>query len=126
MSGQHINRGSGIGLIVLSLTALLMVLSGYISGAPQPPQLDEGVAAHIFQLSILALVPTGFLFLATAEWTQPVPTVRRLAVPAAVVVLAFAALHYLESVYLPAHGYPLPRQGLPYRLLLQLLTAIRH
>jgi hypothetical protein len=124
MHAQRINWGSTIGLIVLALTALLAVLSGYMSGVTQPPQTDEGVAAHIFQLSVGALMPMGFLFLATADWTQPVPTVWRLAVPAAVMVLAFAALHYLESVYLPAHGYPLPRPGLPYRLVRQLLTAI--
>ena len=53
MRGQQINRVSGKVLIVLSLTALLAVLSGYA----QPPQLDEGTAAQIFQLSIVALVP---------------------------------------------------------------------
>src|SRR5438874_6306244 len=66
MHGQQINRVSGKVLIVLSLTALLAVLSGYA----QPPQLDEGTAAHIFQLSIVALVPMIFLFLATADWRQ--------------------------------------------------------
>jgi hypothetical protein len=60
------------------------------------------LGAHIFQLSIIALVPTGFLFLITADWTQPVRTVRRLAFPAAVVILAFAALYYLEHYFYPA------------------------
>jgi len=99
---QQINRVSTIGLIVLSLTALLDVL---LLGYTRPPLPDEGAGAHIFQLSIVALVPTGFLFLATADWTQPVRTVRRLAFPAAVVVLAFAALYYLEHYFYPAH-YP--------------------
>jgi hypothetical protein len=49
----QINRVSGKVLIVLSLIALLAVLSGYT----QPPQPDEGTAAHIFQMSIVALVP---------------------------------------------------------------------
>lgn len=102
MRGQQINRVSTIGLIVLSLTALLDVL---LLGSTQPPLPDEGTGAHIFQLSIVALVPTGFLFLATADWTQPARTVRRLAFPAAVVVLAFAALYYLEHYFYPAH-YP--------------------
>jgi hypothetical protein len=53
MTGQQINRVSGKFIIVLSLTALLAVLSGYF----EPPQPDEGTAAHIFQLSIVALVP---------------------------------------------------------------------
>jgi phosphoglycerol transferase MdoB-like AlkP superfamily enzyme len=100
MRAQHINRVSRIGLIVLSLTALLDVL---LLGYTQPPLPDEGTGAHIFQLSIVALVPAGVLFLATADWTQPVRTVRRLAVPAALVVLAFAALYHLEHYYYPAH-----------------------
>ena len=92
MHGQQINRVSGKVLIVLSLTALLAVLSGYA----QPPQLDEGTAAHIFQLSIVALVPMIFLFLATADWRQPLRSARPLAFPAAALVLAFGALYYLE------------------------------
>lgn len=100
MRRQQINRVSTIGLIVLSLTALLDVL---LLGYTQRPLPDEGTGAHIFQISIVALVPTGFLFLATADWTRPVRTVGRLAFPAAVVVLAFAALYYLERYYYPAH-----------------------
>jgi hypothetical protein len=95
----QINRVSAIGLIVLSLTALLDVL---LLGYTRPPLPDEGAGAHIFQLSIVALVPTGFLFLATADWTQPLRTVQRLAFPAAVVMLAFAALYYLEHYFYPA------------------------
>ncbi|MBZ5655034.1 MAG: hypothetical protein LAO56_07115 [Acidobacteriia bacterium] len=92
MSRQQINRATGKIVIVLSVTALLAVLSGYI----YPPQPDEGAAAHIFQLSIVALVPMILLFLATAEWRQPLRSVRPLAFPAAALVLAFGALYYLE------------------------------
>jgi hypothetical protein len=100
MRVQRINRVSSVVLSVLSFIALLDVL---LLGYTQPPLPDEGTGAHIFQLSIAALVPTGFLFLATADWTQPGRTVRRLAFPGAVVVLAFAALYYLEHYYYPAH-----------------------
>jgi len=100
MREQQINRVSSIVLIVLSLTALLDVL---LLGYTQPPLPDEGAGAHIFQLAIIALVPTSLLYLGTADWTQPSRTMRRLAVPAAVVVLAFAALYYLENYYYPAH-----------------------
>jgi len=100
MQRAEINRLSTIGLVVLSLTALLDVL---LLGYTRPPLPDEGTGAHIFQLSILALVPTGLLFLATADWTRPTRTVRRLVFPAALVVLAFAALYYLEHYYYPAH-----------------------
>jgi hypothetical protein len=92
MHAQQINRASNKVLIVLSLIALLAVLSGY----SQPPQADEGSAAHIFQLSMLALVPMILLFLTTADWRQPFRSVRPLAFPAAALVLAFGALFYLE------------------------------
>jgi hypothetical protein len=92
MREKQINRVSGRVLIVLSVTALLAVLSGYI----QPPQPDEGTAAHIFQLSIVALVPTILLFLATADWKQPLRKARTLAFPAAALLAAFAAPYYLE------------------------------
>jgi hypothetical protein len=93
MRAQQINRISGVALFVLALTALLDVL---VLGYTQPPLADEGIGAHIFQLSILALLPSGLIFLATADWTDPVRTLRRLAIPAALTALAFAALYYLE------------------------------
>lgn len=92
MRGPQINRVSAIVILALSLTALFTVLSGYA----QPPQPDEGTAAHIFQLSLVALVPAILLFLASADWKQPSRTMRPLAIPAAALVLAFAALYYLE------------------------------
>src|ERR1039458_548343 len=53
MIGQQINRASGKFIIVLSLIALLAVLSGYF----QPPQPDEGTAAHFCQVASVPLVP---------------------------------------------------------------------
>lgn len=92
MRGQQINRFTSKAVLVLSLTALIAVLSGYA----QPPQPDEGMAAHIFHLSIVLLVPMIFLFLASADWTQRARSVRPLALPAAVLAVAFGALYYLE------------------------------
>ncbi len=92
MGVQQLNRVSGKVLIVLSAIALLAVLSGYF----QAPQPDEGAAAHIFQLSIVALVPMVLLFLATADWRQPLRSARPLTFPAAALALAFGALFYLE------------------------------
>jgi len=92
MGKQQINRVSGKILIVLSFAALLAVLSGYA----QPAQPDEGTAAHIFQLAIVALVPMIALFLATANWSRPLRSVRSLTVPATALVLAFGSLYYLE------------------------------
>lgn len=92
MHAPPINRLSGKMLIVLSLTALLAVLSGYF----QPPQPDEGTAAHIFQMSVVAFVLVLLIFLATADWRQPLRSARTLAFPAAALVVAFGALYYLE------------------------------
>jgi len=86
------NRVSGIVIIVLSLTALLAVLSGYT----QPLQPDEGTAAHIFQLSIVALVPMVLLFLVTADWRQPWRSARPLVLSGTALIFAFGALYYLE------------------------------
>jgi hypothetical protein len=94
MDAQKINAMSGRIAIALSLVALLSVLSGYF----QPPQPDEGTAAHIFQLSIAALVPVILAFLATANWRRPWPSVRPLALPGATLALAFGALYYLEHL----------------------------
>lgn len=66
METQRINRVCGNVLIVLSLTALLTVVTGYA----QAPQADEGTGAHIFQLAIVAVVPTMLLFFVTADWRQ--------------------------------------------------------
>lgn len=92
MSGQQINRVSGVALIILSLTALLAVLSGYT----QPPQPDEGAAAHIFQLAIVGVLPVILLFFATADWRKRWRTAGTLVVSGAVLVFAFGALYYLE------------------------------
>jgi hypothetical protein len=92
MRGEQMNRVSGHILSVLSFIALLAVLSGYA----QPPQPDEGAAAHIFQLSVVALVPVSLVFLATADWREPLRSARALIVSAAVLVVAFGALYWLE------------------------------
>jgi hypothetical protein len=92
MTGQQINRLSARIVLIFSVLALLCVLSGYT----QPPQPDEGAAAHIFQLSIVALVPMILLFLASADWKEPRRSARPLAIPALALFLAFAALYYLE------------------------------
>jgi hypothetical protein len=93
MRGPLVNRVSGNVLIVLSLTALLAVLSGYAL----PPQPDEGTPAHIFQLSIVALVPMIVLFCATADWRQSWRSARPVLVAPVAVALAFGALYYLEQ-----------------------------
>lgn len=95
MRSEQINRSCSRVAIGLSATALLAVLSGYF----QPPQPDEGSAAHIFQLSIVLLLPTILLFLGTADWKWPWQSLRSMTIPAAVLTVAFGALYYLEHFH---------------------------
>jgi hypothetical protein len=99
MASERLNRLTGRMVLVLSLIALFTVLTGYF----QAPLPDEGTAAHIFQLAILACLLSGVVFLASADWKQPARIVRPLAVPTVALTLAFAALFYLEYVFYPAH-----------------------
>jgi len=92
MQIKQINHISSILLVVFSLTALLTVLIGYT----QPPHTDEGSLAHIFQLSIMALLPMILIFLATADWKQPLRSARPLVFTGITLMLAFGALYCLE------------------------------
>ena len=92
MRSQQLNRLSAKLILALSLIALFTVLTGYF----QPRQPDEGAAAHIFQFAILALVPILLLFFATTDWKQPARSARALLIPGASLILAFAALYFLE------------------------------
>ena len=103
MTAHQINRFSAKVIIALSVLALLTVLSGY-THPPQPPDPDEGSAAHIFQLSIVAVGLSILVFLSTADWKQPLRSVSPLAFPAVALILAFGALYYLEHFrYIAAH-----------------------
>lgn len=92
---QKLNRITTIIMMVLSFTALLMVLSGYVF-PEHAHATDEEDAAHIFQLSIAALVPTIILFLVTADWQKPMRTMRPLIFSSAILAIAFVALYHLE------------------------------
>src|SRR5258708_6129249 len=94
MAGSRINLISGRGLLVLSLVALFTVMIGYIN--PPQPNEDEGTLAHIFQLTIVAFGATGLVYLASADWRQPLKSMRALIAPAVALVLAFGALYKLE------------------------------
>ena len=88
-------------MVSLSLAAALLVVSGagttILSGPPGPPH-DEGTAAHVFQLLIAALIPTGLLFVASADWDTPARAARPLAASAILLVVAFGVLFYFEKV----------------------------
>ena len=72
MRTQRINRVSSVVLILLSLTALVTVVTGLIWPPPMP-ESDEGTQAHIFQLSIAALLPMTIVVLGTADWLTLAP-----------------------------------------------------
>jgi hypothetical protein len=95
MDEQHINRASEKIVLGLALTALITVLIGILQ-LPQSPRTDEGALARLFQLSVVAQAPVIMLFLATADWQQPWRSARRLALPLAILVLAFGLLYYFE------------------------------
>jgi len=89
---RAMTRTSSIAMVGLALIALGAVLTGYT----QPRLPDECTLAHIFQLSIVLLLPTTLLFLTTADWRRPARSARPLAIAGAATVLAFAALYVLE------------------------------
>jgi hypothetical protein len=97
MRTQQINRVSRVVLILLSLTALVTVVTGLI-WPPPTPEPDEGTQAHIFQLSIAALLPMSIIVLGTADWRRPWCSVRPLVIAVGATVLAFVGLYSLEHV----------------------------
>jgi hypothetical protein len=102
MSEQSVNRISGYIVVGLSLLAMFLVVGALVLAmldrfSPSADG-DEGTAAHLFQLAIVLLVPTGLTFLATADWRRPWDVARRLALPAVALVVAFSTLYYMEHV----------------------------
>jgi uncharacterized membrane-anchored protein len=95
MLSQRLNRISRTSLLILSIIALLTVISGYF----QAPQPDEGSAAHIFQLSVVLYAGMLLVFLASADWNRPSRNARALVIPGSALILSFAALFYLEHYF---------------------------
>jgi len=95
MAGERLHRISRRAVLLLSVLALLTVLTGYF----QTPQADEGASAHIFQLTIVLLGPALLLLLVTANGSNVRGTFRALAPALVAALLAFGALYYLEHVW---------------------------
>ena len=98
MHSEKLNFVSARVILALSLVALLTVMSGYTQPR-HPAPVDEGAAAHIFQIAIVLVVPSLLLFLFTLDWKRPSRSVLRLAVPGLTLAAAFTALYFLEHVY---------------------------
>jgi hypothetical protein len=63
------------------------------------PNGDEGTAAHLFQLAIVLLMPTGLVFLGTADWQHPLQIGKQLIIPIIILLLAFTMLYSMEHIY---------------------------
>ena len=102
MTSRRFHGYTTAALHLFSFTALLPLLvvfgRGVATGHLPAPDRDEGTGAHVFQLSVAALLPIGLAFFASADWTRPTEVIRRLALPAMFVVLAFGLLYYYEHV----------------------------
>ena len=102
MKQQEINRVSGYIILGLSVFAMVLVAGAtvlVVLGKLDPaPGGDEGTAAHLFQLAIVLLVPTGLAFVATADWDRPLQSAKRLALPSVALVIAFSTLYYMEHL----------------------------
>jgi len=95
MTRRKINHISAIAPIVMSLLALLMVLIVVATGWERN-LTDEGAAAHIFQLLILAQLPFILIFLVTADWKRLVQIARPLALQVLCIDLAVGSVAYFK------------------------------
>ncbi len=86
MTSEHVHRTSWHIILGLSLFTLLLASGATalaLLGKFTPsPDGDEGAAAHLFQLSVVLLVPTGLAFLGTTDRHRPWQVARRPAFPA--------------------------------------------
>ena len=98
MASEKLNLVSSRVILILSLLALLAVLTGYLEPR-HPAPTDEGAGAHVFQIAVALVMMTGLVFLFTVDWRNPLPGARRLVLPGIILVGAFTALYFLEHVY---------------------------
>jgi hypothetical protein len=75
----------------MSLMALLIVAI-VVSTGWERNLTDEGAAAHIFQLLIVAQVPFVVAFLVTADWRRIVAVARSLAIQLLAIGTALGSL----------------------------------
>lgn len=91
MMRERVNRVSGVAPILMSAAALaivgFVVLTGWQRHLP-----DEGAAAHIFQILVVAQAPLIMMFLGTADWRRTRRPLGVIAVQGAALVLALGAV----------------------------------
>ena len=99
MRSVDARRVSGLGMIGFALIALLTVLIAAVqvlTGAITMPEPDEGTGAHVFQLSVLLVLPLAALYVASADWRRPSRAARPIATTGLLLAAAFAILFLLE------------------------------
>ena len=97
MQAYKINVASSFVLVLLSVIALVTVITGLV-WPPPVPEPDEGTQAHPFQLSIAGLLPMSVIAVATANWRQPRRSLVPLVIAFILTLLAFAGLYHLEHL----------------------------
>lgn len=95
MTRTQIHRWAGVTPLILSAAALALVLSAVVTGWERNLR-DEGIAAHLFQLLIVAEIPIVALFLWTAERAQSRSTLRFLLCQLAAIGLALAPVAFFH------------------------------
>lgn len=94
MSTSLLKRPSALIPPVMSLAALAMVLiHAVVFGVVH--EVDEGTAAHIFQILMVAQIPVIIYFAFNYLPKQPGQSFKILAVQACIWIAAIAAVHWL-------------------------------
>jgi hypothetical protein len=96
---HRISRRMMLGLSLIAMSLVVGATALAMLGRFHPtPDGDEGTAAHLFQLAVALLLPTGLVFLGTADWREPRRVARGLLVPAVALVVAFALVYHMEHL----------------------------
>ena len=94
MDSPAVKRITAFAPIVLSLTALAIVIEGHLEFGSHPPA-DEGWQAHTFQLLMVAALPIILLFIANT-WRSLKHNLPILAAQVFSWLLALGALRYFD------------------------------
>lgn len=94
MNRQSVNRVCTAVPLILSLMACVWVLGNVAGGARAGG--GEGLGFKVFWLLILAQVPFGIGYLATADWKRQPKVATSIVLQVAALVLAFAPVAYFK------------------------------
>lgn len=94
MDRLRVNRICATVPLILSLMACIWVLGNVAGGARSGG--DEGLGFKVFWLLIIAQVPFGLAYLATADWHRQSRIAASIALQGTALVLAFAPVAYFR------------------------------